>query len=219
MKVKDLKRECAELGLKVTGSKDVLKARLIDKLKELRLYPGEPLENLVLDKKKSKAVIFQTLLKKKKDIKYNNDIKMIYSDYTDASHNRGDTYWGDNEYPTDRRLKRVGRKITLVPNYFALIKKYQNNTCIVTGKKHQLCRNYNVRTKRLRRNPGEATRWLETEMHLYARPSNTEVDHILPLCLGGPDCSCNFQLLTKNEHDYKTKKFDIAACRHFKVRI
>jgi len=51
-----------------------------------------------------------------------------------------------------------------------------------------------------------------------ATPANRQVDHIVPLCLGGPDCPCNMQYLTPNDHAIKTKK-DAAACKIFNVKL
>lgn len=43
-------------------------------------------------------------------------------------------------------------------------------------------------------------------------PPGYEVDHIIPLCAGGPDTPENMQLLSVEEHKRKTKR-DIQWCR------
>ncbi len=48
-------------------------------------------------------------------------------------------------------------------------------------------------------------------------PSSYQVDHIVPLCLGGPDCGCNMQYLTYEEHLEKNSR-DLSACATFKVK-
>lgn len=39
-----------------------------------------------------------------------------------------------------------------------------------------------------------------------------EVDHVVPLCAGGPDATSNMQWLTHEEHSRKTKR-DVLHCR------
>jgi hypothetical protein len=39
-----------------------------------------------------------------------------------------------------------------------------------------------------------------------------EVDHVIPLCAGGPDTSSNLQWLRKEDHRQKTK-VDVLQCR------
>jgi len=49
----------------------------------------------------------------------------------------------------------------------------------------------------------------------YHVPKGYEVDHIVPLCLGGADIQKNMQLLTIENHKKKTKK-DRKDCRNMK---
>lgn len=42
-----------------------------------------------------------------------------------------------------------------------------------------------------------------------------EVDHVVPLCAGGPDTPSNMQWLTRHEHLQKTK-LDVMQCRRHK---
>jgi hypothetical protein len=42
-------------------------------------------------------------------------------------------------------------------------------------------------------------------LDVYRRPRGTEVDHIVPLALGGLHCRQNLQILTKEEHKAKTR--------------
>lgn len=44
-----------------------------------------------------------------------------------------------------------------------------------------------------------------------------EVDHIIPLCAGGPDHRTNMQWLTRHDHKLKTKR-DVARCRAHRSR-
>ena len=41
---------------------------------------------------------------------------------------------------------------------------------------------------------------------------NWEVDHVIPLCAGGPDTPDNMQWLTKSDHRQKTR-LDVMHCR------
>jgi hypothetical protein len=112
--------------------------------------------------------------------------------------------------------------IELAPNHTYHVRKYKTAQCIENGGMHPLCKsyNYNPSTGRLSRNSSVVRRWLVQQgFSTGTAPADTNVDHILPLCLGGPDCGCNFQLLTTAEHKLKTKEYDLPACNHFKVRI
>lgn len=42
-----------------------------------------------------------------------------------------------------------------------------------------------------------------------------QVDHVHPICLGGPDIPANMQWLTVEEHKEKTRR-DVRACREWK---
>lgn len=56
------------------------------------------------------------------------------------------------------------------------------------------------------------------EMHGYEKtPEGYEVDHIIPLCAGGPDTPENMQLLTIEAHREKTKN-DLRLCRELKKK-
>jgi hypothetical protein len=46
--------------------------------------------------------------------------------------------------------------------------------------------------------------------------SGWEVDHVTPLCAGGPDTPANMQWLTISEHRQKTKQ-DVMHCRRLKA--
>ena len=53
-------------------------------------------------------------------------------------------------------------------------------------------------------------------LHGYEKtPSGYQVDHIIPLCAGGPDTPENMQLLTVEEHRQKTR-VDVRWCRLLK---
>lgn len=71
--------------------------------------------------------------------------------------------------------------------------------------------------------PAEAkTHRSRTQVMLFLReqgysrvPRGYQVDHIIPLCAGGPDIPDNMQLLTIREHREKTKQ-DIMWCREIR---
>lgn len=53
-------------------------------------------------------------------------------------------------------------------------------------------------------------------LHGYEKtPHGYQVDHIIPLCAGGPDTPENMQLLTIEEHREKTR-IDVRWCRLLK---
>ena len=48
------------------------------------------------------------------------------------------------------------------------------------------------------------------------RCAGWEVDHVTPLCAGGPDAPANMQWLTVSDHRQKTK-VDVMHCRRLKA--
>lgn len=60
-----------------------------------------------------------------------------------------------------------------------------------------------------------AVRTFLREQGLTATPPGYQVDHIIPLCAGGPDTPENMQLLLIEEHKAKTR-IDVLWCRLLK---
>ncbi len=118
-----------------------------------------------------------------------------------------------------KSIKDLTKSAVINPDYIALLTLFKDKKCMYNSyEKHQHCKDVN-KSGRLRRNPTKVREWhVRHRFESGVGPSNLEVDHIVPLCLGGPDCICNFQYLTIAQHKRKTKN-DIKACRMFDVRL
>uniref|UniRef100_A0A7S3Z8T7 HNH nuclease domain-containing protein n=1 Tax=Lotharella globosa TaxID=91324 RepID=A0A7S3Z8T7_9EUKA len=208
---KQVKSNGAENALGLTN-KPCFKLKKPDNSPVPKLYPEEPTVNHTAMLKRE--ALYNMLIER-------GEVKIKGPTWPERDANR---FVGEESDPTDTRLRRVDETVDLAPNYFLLMLHYKNNTCPYTGEKHQVCRVEDPDSKRHRR-PGlkQANSWLTQVKRFsggfYGRPANTEVDHILPLCMGGPDCWCNFQLLTREEHRFKTNKYDLRACKFYGVRI
>jgi len=107
----------------------------------------------------------------------------------------------------------------LDPDYVSLVWSYKEGKCPITGEKHKICRNIATKSGRLIRDISILREFNQSHGFSTGRqPDEYVVDHIVPLCLGGPDCGCNFQFLTLVEHKRKTRK-DLRACRTFQVKL
>jgi len=104
----------------------------------------------------------------------------------------------------------------LNPDYVTLLKSYSKTPCHFYNNKHEVCRNREEGT-RLIRNPTKSRVFNKSQGN-DVTPNGYQIDHIVPLCLGGPDCPCNMQYLTISDHKIKTAR-DITACRFFKVQL
>jgi len=107
--------------------------------------------------------------------------------------------------------------VKLKPSYIQLLEQYSTMNCPTSGRKpHNICRNYS-KSGRLLRNPQVVQRFLDS-LGNPAMGVGSQVDHIVPLCLGGPDCECNMQLLTSQQHKTKTV-IDLKACSLYSVKL
>jgi len=105
---------------------------------------------------------------------------------------------------------------SLNPDYVLLLKKYKNDPCPFFNKKHSICKNVS-QSGRIIRNPTALKDFNSANGNEFT-PSGNQIDHIVPLCLGGPDCPCNMQYLKESDHKIKTKR-DLTACNFFKVKL
>jgi len=106
--------------------------------------------------------------------------------------------------------------VNLTPDYIGLLDRYKKTPCNWGGKKHSVCKNLS-KAGRLIRSKGALDDFNTTNDNVMT-PIGMQIDHIVPLCLGGPDCVCNMQYLTESEHREKTRR-DLKACYFFKVRL
>jgi len=113
----------------------------------------------------------------------------------------------------------------LQPDYVYLLKQYKTVQCPAYGRSRShkgICVKRNPDNgNRLVRDMKEVRKFLRDNGYgpgLKYQPEGTQVDHIVPLCLGGPDCVCNMQLLSASEHSLKTRR-DRIACSFFKVKL
>lgn len=81
----------------------------------------------------------------------------------------------------------------------------------------RMCRNVSASSGRLLRKVTVVRDW-NRENGLEGTPAGLQVDHIVPLCLEGPDCRCNLQYISIEGHYRKTLR-DVAACRFFNVKL
>jgi len=105
---------------------------------------------------------------------------------------------------------------SLTPDYILLLKKYKNDPCPYYNKKHSVCKNLSS-SGRLIRSPAAIKDFNSASGNAFT-PAGNQIDHIVPLCLGGPDCPCNMQYLKESDHRTKTKR-DLQACYFFQVRL
>jgi len=131
----------------------------------------------------------------------------------------------------------LARKADLAPDYISLVAQYAFSTCPITNQAHtcdfrsidvafyllgsplhRVCTNRSSASGRLLRSTSVVREWNEEHGQLYGTPAGLQVDHIVPLCLGGPDCRCNFQYITEEDHKTKTRR-DLAACRFYDVML
>jgi len=104
----------------------------------------------------------------------------------------------------------------LTPDYITLLDHYKKVPCPWTGLKHSVCKNVSA-AGRLLRSPIALDDFNRSQENILT-PAGMQIDHIVPLCLGGPDCVCNMQYLTESEHREKTRR-DLKACFFFKVKL
>jgi len=107
-------------------------------------------------------------------------------------------------------------QVELKPDYVTYLNSYRKTPCPFFNKKHEICRNRDV-GQRLIRSKTQIINFNQTHGNTLT-PVGHQIDHIVPLCLGGPDCPCNMQYLTESDHKIKTAH-DLAACRYFKVQL